>query len=405
MTSCRICNSSIAPFMSFGRMPLGNGFLTRAEFDTEYFFELKVGMCESCGMVQLLEQPPPERMFHKNYAFASSTSKRMAEHFGRLADRVMREYLVDRVRFVVEIGCNDGVMLQHFARVGVPHLGIEPAENVARAATAKGVRVRVAFFDDQLARELVKEHGAADAVVATNVMCHIADLHPVVTGIKALLKPEGVLVFEDPYLGDVVEKTAYDQIYDEHVFYFSVGSLIRLFEQHGLEVSDVESQPVHGGSMRYVVAHKGARTVSPAVARQLNRERELGLDRPQTYRRFKERVERSREKLIELLEALRRQGRRVVGYGATSKSTTVINYCGITPAWVEYISDTTPIKQGKYSPGAHIPVRPYEIFKTSYPDYALLFAWNHAEEIMAKEEPFRAAGGRWIVYVTDVRVL
>ena len=249
------------------------------------------------------------------------------------------------------------------------------------------------------------EHGQADVFLGANVMCHIPYLHSVVAGIKILLKPNGLLIFEDPYLGDIVEKISYDQIYDEHVFYFSVKSISYLMEHHELEVVDVIPQGVHGGSMRYMVCHKGARTVSEAVARRLAKEEVLGLHLPETYHSLHQAIEQSRNDLMRLLHDLKRKNKRVVGYGATSKSTTVTNYCGITPELVEFISDTTPIKQGKFSPGAHIPVRPYEEFVTNYPDYALLFAWNHMAEIMAKEENFRGAGGKWLVYVPKVQVL
>ena len=211
-------------------------------------------------------------------------------------------------------------------------------------------------------------------------------------------------MFEDPYLGDIVEKTSYDQIYDEHAFYFSLSSISYLFEQHGLEVFDVMPQDVHGGSMRYVIAHKGARTVSPAVTAQRKKEQAIGLQRPETFEQLRRNIEKSRDNLKALLFDLKQQGKRIVGYGATSKSTTVTNYCGITPELVEFISDTTPIKQNKNSPGVHIPVRPYQEFEAKYPDYALLFAWNHAEEIMAKEQKFQGAGGQWIVYVPRVEV-
>jgi methylation protein EvaC len=218
------------------------------------------------------------------------------------------------------------------------------------------------------------------------------------------LKPEGVLVFEDPYLGDIVQKVSYDQIYDEHAFYFSVNSVANLFGRHGLEVVDVHPQHTHGGSMRYVIAHKGARPVSEAVARQLELEDSLGLKEPRTYSVLRSRIEQSRDALKGLLEDVRREGKRVVGYAATSKSTTVTNYCGLTPDLVEFICDTTPIKIGKFSPGVHIPVRAHADFASRYPDYSLLFGWNHAEEIMAKEQQFEKTGGKWIVYVPKVEI-
>jgi len=386
-------------------MPIANGFLTPEQFPNEYFFELRVGFCSRCSMVQLVEQPDREMMFNENYAFFSSTSTRMATHFEEFYEWIKLNHLKSTDPLVVEIGSNDGIMLRHFAQAGIRHLGIEPSANVAQIAREKGINTITQFFDENLARQIVTEQGQADAFIAANVMCHIPYLHSVAAGINILLKPQGILAFEDPYLGDIIEKTSYDQIYDEHVFYFSVASVSYLFEQHGLEVIDVLPQHVHGGSMRYVLAHQGAYPISDAVTAQRAKEKALGLDQPATYERFRHNVEHSRDELMQVLRKLKEEGKRVVGYAATSKSTTVTNYCGITPDLVEYISDTTPIKQGKYSPGAHLPVRPYEDFKAGFPDYALLFGWNHGEEIMAKEQAFQAAGGRWIVYVPKVRVL
>jgi methylation protein EvaC len=235
-------------------------------------------------------------------------------------------------------------------------------------------------------------------------MCHIPDLAGVAAGVGRLLKPDGVFIFEDPYLGDMIAKTSYDQIYDEHVFIFSAASVASAFSAYNLELVDIALQITHGGSMRYVLAPAGSRAVSPRVGEQLAKENSQGLDRAETYRNFRDNCERSRNLLMGELNRLRAAGKRVVGYGATSKSTTVINYCGITPDHLEFISDTTPIKQGKLSPGAHIPVRPYEEFERKYPDCALLFAWNHGTEIREKERAFIAAGGRWLVYIPEVRI-
>ena len=259
---CLVCQFSTEPFMSFGTMPLANGFLTPEEFPHEYFFELQVGFCPRCHMVQLAEQPDRERMFHDRYAFFSSTSTRMMRHFERFADLVRAQYLAASDPFVVEIGSNDGIMLRPFADRGIRHLGVEPSANVARVAAEKGVRTVSEFFDEPLADRIVAEHGHADAVLAANVMCHIPYLHSVLAGVDRLLKPNGALIFEDPYLGDIIEKTSYDQIYDEHAFYFSVESLSYVLDQHDLEIIDVQPQPVHGGSMRYVVGRKGAYAAS-----------------------------------------------------------------------------------------------------------------------------------------------
>ena len=391
--------------MSFGRMPIANGFLGSDEFTNEYFFELQVAFCSNCGMTQLTEQVDPEKMFHAEYAFFSSTSTRMANHFKQFADFVMKDYIKSKSPFVVEIGSNDGIMLQHFANAGVSHLGIEPSQNVARVAIGKGIQTDCKFFDEDVAREIVNEKGQVDAFLGANVMCHIPNLHSVFAGIKILLKTDGVLVFEDPYLGDIVEKTAYDQIYDEHAFYFSLKSISYLAEHHDLEVIDVIPQDVHGGSMRYVIARKSERKTTAAVTTLREKEKSIGLHIPETYEQLKRNIEQSRDDLMRLLQELKNKNKRVVGYGATSKSTTVTNFCGITADLVEFISDTTPIKQGKFSPGAHIPVRAYDEFANNYPDYALLFAWNHAGEIMEKEENYRESGGKWLVYVPKVQVI
>jgi len=405
MTKCSICNSPVDPFISFGQMPIANGFLTPDEFEKEYFFELKVAFCHECTMVQLMEQPKREMMFHQDYAFFSSTSTRMALHFKDFADLVMKNYLRTSDPFVVEIGSNDGIMLQNFSKADIRHLGIEPSTNVADVAIKKGIQTICEFFDESLARRIIEKHGQADSVLAANVMCHIPYLHSVAEGIKLLLKPDGVFIFEDPYLGDIIEKISYDQIYDEHAFYFSVASICFLFEQHELEVVDVMPQSVHGGSMRYVIAHQGKREKSKSVSEQREKEKQLGLYSTDTFEQLRQNIDQSRDKLMELLLNCKAEGKRVVGYAATSKSTTVTNYCGITPGLVEFISDTTPIKQGKYSPGVHIPVRAYQEFSDNYPDYALLFGWNHAEEIMEKEQGFIESGGKWIVYIPEVKVI
>jgi methylation protein EvaC len=402
---CRVCDAEIAPFMSFGRMPIANGFLAEAEIATEYFFELSPAFCRRCNMFQLIEQPQPDKMFHGNYAFYSSTSRYMQQHFEVFANSVMSGVLQNRADpFVVELGSNDGIMLRHFHERGIRHLGVEPSENVAEVARSRGIRTVSAFFNRKLAEDIVAEHGHADVLLAANVMCHIPDLPSVAAGARYLLKPDGVFTFEDPYLGDMIAKTSYDQIYDEHVFIFSATSIAQAFAPHGLDLVDVAPQITHGGSMRYTLAPKGSRPATPRVGEQLAKERAQGLERLETYLQFKRNCENSRARLMQVLEQLRDDGKRVVGYGATSKSTTVTNYCGITAQHLEFISDTTPIKQGKLSPGAHIPVRAYTEFTRACPDYALLFAWNHAAEIREKEKEFLAGGGRWIVYVPEVGI-
>ncbi len=405
MPPCRICQTQYEPFISFGKMPIANGFLTQEQFNDEYFFDLKTGFCPQCHMVQIVKQPDRTKMFHENYAFYSSTSTRMASHFKQFAESVLEDYLKSPDPFVVEIGSNDGIILQHFASAGIRHLGIEPSANVAQVAIDRGIQTVCEFFDEQLALQIVEQHGQADAFLGANVMCHLPYIHSIVEGIKRILKPDGILQFEDPYIGDILENITYDQIYDEHVFLFSVSSIKYLFEQHGMEVIDIQPQETHGGSMRYVIAHKGRHSVSDRVNQQITKEEILGLNTQDTYDGFRKNCEHSRDRLMDLLNNIRQKGQRIVGYAATSKSTTTINYCGMTSDHIEFLSDTTPLKQGKFSPGAHIPVRPHEDFTANYPDYALLFAYNHAKEIMAKEQKFMESGGKWIVYMPTVQIL
>jgi len=385
---------------------LGNGFLFPDQFDEEHFYSLQVGFSEKSMMFQLIDQPAPEQMFHENYAFFSGTSKYMERHFCEFAQQVMgSDHLKNDDPFVVELGCNDGIMLKNFAQSNLRHLGIEPAKNVAAVANEQGVRTISEFFAEDVAKRIVENDGQADAILAANVMCHIPDIRDVVTGIRTLLKPTGVIMFEDPYLGDVIRKISYDQIYDEHTFLFSAHSIQYLFGLYDLELVNVFPQKTHGGSMRYQLSHAGAFPISESVSRLLDQEKALGLHSVLTYSNFREEVAQSRNDLVNLLQDLKSQGKRIAGYGATSKSTTILNYCNIGPDLIEYISDTTPIKQGKFTPGMHIPVKPYDAFASNPPDYAVLFAWNHAEEIMAKEQGFMKAGGRWIVHVPKAGIL
>lgn len=401
---CRVSGGVLQPFLNFGPMPIANGFLTESEVAAEPYFPLEVGFCEESLMVQLTQQVPPEAMFHDAYAFFSSTSRKMSAHFRDTATWVHDHYVDNEAPLVAELGSNDGIFLHYFAECQVPHLGIEPSANVAEVARSKGVRTVSEFFGCEQGRAYADSYGAADVIFAANVMCHIPDLNSVAEGVAHWLKPQGVLIFEDPYLGDILNKTSYDQIYDEHAFYFCGHSVQRWVERHGLELVDLIPQSTHGGSMRYVIARRGSRPVSEAVQNILSQERASGIDRLETYVHFAEKVEASKERLMEMLELLRDQRKKVAGYGATSKSTTVTNYCGITPDHVAYIADTTPIKQGKLSPGAHIPVVSHERFVSEPPDVTLLFAWNHAEEIMSKETEYTASGGKWLTYVPEVKL-
>lgn len=402
---CLICSRPVKAFLDFGRMPRGNGFLDAGAVSGEFFFNLSVGFCESCFMVQLLEQPEPEAMFHARYPFFTGSSNRMTDHFKRFAEDAARDYLPSSNPFVVEIGSNDGSLLNFFRSRRIRHLGVDPSSNVSGAAREKGVETLCDFFNEALAARIRAEHAAADLILAANVMCHIASFRSVLSGIELLLKDRGTVIFEEPYLGDVIQKTAYDQIYDEHVFLFSLHAMQNALAPHNLELFDAKPQGTHGGSMRYFVGKKGYRVPSYGLQILLRREAESGLTDKKTFTSFSARCEKSRDRLRHELETLKEEGATVAGYGATSKSTTVLNYAGITPELLPYLCDTTPEKQGKWSPGAHIPILPPEAFRNPYPSHALLFAWNHAEEIIPKEGQFTASGGRWLVYVPEVKFL
>ncbi|MFB9627921.1 methyltransferase domain-containing protein [Nonomuraea helvata] len=398
---CRICSGRLEQVADFGRQPLSDAFREPAEQRAEFFFRLAVGVCGSCSMVQLMEEVPRERMFHDGYPYLSSGSSVMREHFAGFAQRVMSERSDP---FVVELGCNDGVMLGNLARAGVRHLGVEPSGGVADRAAAQGVRVCKEFFESGVAERIRATDGPADVIYAANTLCHIPYIGSILRGVATLLGPDGVFVFEDPYLGDVVRLTSFDQIYDEHFFLFSAGSVQRMAAPYGLELVDVERLDVHGGEVRYTLAGKGAREQSAAVRDLLADEAAQGIATAAALRAFAGRAADNRDRLVALLTELRERGASVAGYGATAKSATVLNYCGIGPDLIPFIVDTTPAKQGRLTPGSHIPIRGPEAFRDPYPDYAVLFAWNHAAEIMAKEREFREAGGQWILYVPEVHV-
>ena len=405
MSKCLICDSKYSSFVDFGVMPIANAFATKEQIKNEYTFPMKVGFCGNCNMVQLFEQPDREKMFHENYAFFSSTSNYMKEHFKLFANSVSELQDLNENSFVVEVGCNDGILLENFVIDNIPCLGVEPSENVAQVAIEKGIEVIMKFFDRPLAEHILQSHQKADAILSANVMCHIPYMHSIYDGVKTLLKEDGVFIFEDPYLGEIIEKTSFDQIYDEHVFLFSALSVNYLANMHDLELVNVEPQITHGGSMRYTIAHKGVKIVSKSVINLIKKEKKLGLDKKQSYLGFTDNVNKIKNDLINLLTKLKNDGKKVVAYGATSKSTTVTNYFGITPDLVECIYDTTPIKQNKLSPGAHIPVLPYDQFRESDPDYVLLFAWNHAAEIMKKESDYMGHDRHWITYIPNVKVI
>ena len=397
---CRVCSKSISPFMTFGKMPIANAFLKKKEFKKEYFFHLSPCFCKSCYSFQLFTQPNPKKMFHKNYAFFSKTSNHMKRHFKDFYKWIDRTYLLKREKpFVVEIGSNDGILLENFAKKGIKHLGVEPSSNVANEALKNGVNTLVGFFGKSIIKKILNNYGKADIVVLANVMCHIPKINDVAKSISEILNKNGYLIFEDPYLLDMLKKVSYDQIYDEHVFMFSAMSVKNIFEKYGLKLVDAIPQETHGGSMRYVLAKNLKITESSRLKKVLQKEKKYNIHRSETYKKFKINCEISKNNLLKKLNMLKKLNKKVIGYAATSKSTTILNYCNIDKNLINFITDTTPIKQDTFSPGMHIPIKPYKDFSEINVDTAFLFAWNHKKEIMKKEKKFLKEGGTFLTHL------
>ncbi|MBI4980238.1 methyltransferase domain-containing protein [Candidatus Woesearchaeota archaeon] len=411
MPTCKICHSALIKILSLGLQPIANAFLKKEELSNpEYFFPLETGFCESCKMVQLIHTVPPEQMFHANYAYFSSVSRTMEEHFLEYSQELIRRFLQNNPQsalqnhreLVLEIGCNDGILLKNFDRTKFKVLGVEPSGNVAEAAQKRGLEVLNEFFNAALAERIKMEKGPAKVICAANVICHIEPIHEVAKGVSLLLDDKGVFVFEEPYVIDILEQNAYDQIYDEHVWFFCVSSLKNLFARYGLEIFDVHRQSTHGGSMRYYVCHRGAYPINEKVTAALAEEKSKGLLELRTYEQFARNVEKSKELLVKMLRELKSQGKRISGYAASSKGTVVLNYCGIGKETLDYISDNTPTKQGLFSPGKHIPIVSPEHFHQDKPDYAVLLAWNYAREISEKE---KNSGTQFIVHIPYAKIL
>lgn len=411
---CKICNTNnLKTFISFGGMPVANAFLKKEEIENSYFkefrYEMKVGFCEYCKMVQLVNIVPydkyivPDKTGKTNYAFFSSTSSAMEQHFAEVAKEIQERFL-NPMSKVLEIGSNDGIFLRAFKNHEV--LGIEPSNNVAEVAKKQGIETLTEFFSEGLAREIVFKKGKFKAIFSANVILNIIDLHDLLRGLNCLLEEDGVFIFEDPYIMDILEKTSYDQIYDEHVWYFSLTSLKNLLSMHDLEIFDAERQQVHGGSMRVYVCKRGKKQKTERLLKYLEEEKQKNIDQIYPYTEFAKKVAESREELVKLLRGLKSQGKKIVGYAAASKGTIVMNYCDIGRELLDYISDSTPFKQGLYSPGKHIPIVSPEYFhQDKNADYVLLSAWNHAKEIIGKEQEFIKRGGKFIVHYPKARIL
>jgi SAM-dependent methyltransferase len=403
---CRSCGATEHQLvLDLGLQPLANNLLTPADLASpEPKFPLCVAVCESCWLMQITETVPPVKLFGE-YLYFSSFSDALLGHAKTAAERYLREFALGRDSFVIEIASNDGYLLKNFVAAGVPCLGIEPAANIARVAREKGVETIAEFFNLAMARELSGEGRFADLILGNNVFAHAPAINDFVAALAKVLKPHGRAILEFPYACDLVEHREFDTIYHEHVFYFTLTALMPLFARHGLELFHVEHLEIHGGSLRLFAAHRDAEAVRDSIGELLAEEHRRGVASPGFYEGFAREVHRIRHDLCKLFARLKSEGRSIAAYGASAKGSTLLNYYGIDRETLDFVADRSPHKQGRLTPGTHLPIVPAEELLRRRPDYTLLLTWNFAEEILRQQQAYRDAGGKFIVPLPEVRVL
>jgi hypothetical protein len=407
-TVCRFCASPANHvFVDLGMSPLCESYLSAEQRNQmEPFYPLRVTVCPHCFLVQLPAYVAPEHIFSE-YAYFSSYSTSWVEHARAYTEHMRARLALSNQSFVVELASNDGYLLQHFVRAGIPSLGIEPAANVAAAARSKGVPTRCCFFGRDAARDMVARGELADLLIGNNVLAQVPDLNDFVAGMKIALKPTGVITMEFPHLMRLMEGNQFDTIYHEHFSYFSLLTTERIFAAHGLTLFDVEEIPTHGGSLRIYARHEedGSRPVQPSVAELRGREEHAGLTRLGAYSAFEEQVKETKRKLLEFLIQAKRDGKSIAGYGAPGKGNTLLNYCGIRTDFLDYTVDRNPYKHHKFLPGTHIPIFPPEKLQETRPDYILILPWNLKSEIIDQLAYARSWGAKFVVPIPEVEVL
>jgi SAM-dependent methyltransferase len=397
---CLGCGGSLpAPFLDLGKAPLANA-LVRPEYlhIPEARYPLSVAFCGTCSLVQLTHRVPPEQMFSE-YFYVSSYSDTFLAHARDMAQSLIERFQLGPMSRVIEIASNDGYLLQYFQEHGIPVLGVEPATNIAAMATDRGIPTLNRFFGPDVVKEILEQFGQADLIIGNNVLAHVPEINDFLGAVKSCLKPSGTAVFEFPYVRDLLERTEFDTIYHEHVFYFSLSGVKKLGERAGLHLIDVSRVPIHGGSLRVFLAHQPTQPASANVEAALAEEDVLGLTKPERYAFFNEQVAKLKRNLLEVLSKLRASGKRGAGYGAPAKASTLLNYCGIGRDYLDFTVDRSPQKQGLYLPGTHIPIHPPEKINQVRPDYLLILPWNLKEEIMEQMAFIREWGAQFVIPV------
>jgi SAM-dependent methyltransferase len=406
--SCRFCGASLhTTFVDLGMSPLCESYVPADRVAAmERFYPLHVKVCDSCLLTQLEEFVTADEIFSE-YAYFSSYSDSWVAHAANYVELAVERFGLDESSLVMELASNDGYLLQHVVKRGIPALGIEPAANVAAAAIAQGIETVVEFFGQDLARRLTAEGRTADLLAANNVMAHVPDLNDFVGGIATVLAPQGVATIEVPHLLRLVENNQFDTIYHEHFSYFSMLTARKVLNAHGLELFDVDELKSHGGSLRLYAqrADTGLQAVSPRVEELAERERGLGFDTLEGHRSFAERVNETKWRLLEFLIARRRDGKRIAGYGAPGKGNTLLNFCGIRTDLLEYTVDRNPYKQGQFLPGTHIPIKHPDTLAQDRPDYILILPWNLKDEIAEQLAYTQEWGAKLIVPIPEVQLL
>jgi SAM-dependent methyltransferase len=401
---CRVCKGrDLTRILSLGEQPPVDNFIDAAHLSGEKRYPLDVYFCNGCSLVQLLDIVAEDELFHGAYAYFSSASAPLVEHFRSYADDLKKEQL-NAGDLVVDIGSNDGVLLQFFSD-GYRVLGIEPSANVAEVARTKGIETKDGFFTRAMAEEIVATHGKAKVITANNVFAHIDNLDEIVGAVGDLLTDDGVFVSESHYLLDLIEHMEFDTVYHEHLCYYSVKPLRHLFERFGMEVCDVRRVGTHGGSIRVYARKKSAAPISSSVQELCDLEERAGLYTLERFSSFQKEVEAIREKLVSLVRGVRTEGKVITAYGAPAKGNTLLNFCGFTADDIKYVTDTTPYKIGLLTPGSHIPVMSPDVLKDETPDYILLLAWNYKDFILKKEQALRDRGTKFIIPIPNVEIV